>query len=234
MLGAPLFTASGVISNLGVYMGLADGPNHLDADSLRELDTNGRIPNEGDTVTSYADLMSPEDAEKYLKFLEKGSEAGLTREEKAGIRKLDELIALEKVDYQDVLNMRDADEILKGGSNTKVEIIDKEKGTFIIKDWSDYPDDYVPVPDKNKVWRFLEGEDYTEVRDVANDFNRKLRSADPYYANNGLEIHEIEPVKMGGSPTDISNKVAIQSQVHRRYVTPWWNKIRDEVKKGLN
>lgn len=37
-----------------------------------------------------------------------------------------------------------------------------------------------------------------------------------------------------GSPTDINNKTAIQSQVHRRYVTPWWNKIRDEVKKGLN
>ena len=101
-------------------------------------------------------------------------------------------------------------------------------------DWSDYPDDYVPVPDKNKVRTFLEGENYTEVRDTANNFNRKLRAADPYYSNNGLEIHEIEPVKMGGSPTDISNKVAIQSQVHRTYETPWWNKIRDEVKKGLD
>lgn len=82
----------------------------------------------------------------------------------------------------------------KGDSSSIVEIVDKEKGAFIIKDWS----------------------------------------ADPYYANNRLEIHEIEPVKMGGSPTDINNKTAIQSQVHRRYVTPWWNKIRDEVKKGLD
>ena len=64
--------------------------------------------------------------------------------------------------------------------------------------------------------------------------NNNMRSADPYYANNRLEIHEIEPVKMGGSPTDINNKTAIQSQVHRRYVTLWWNKIRDEVKKGLD
>ena len=116
--------AGRVISNLGVYMGLADGPNHLDADSLRELDTNGRIPNEGDTVTSYADLMSPEDAEKYLKFLENGSSTELTSEEIAGIRKLDELIALEKVDYQDVLNMRDADGILKGGTNAVDDITD--------------------------------------------------------------------------------------------------------------
>lgn len=122
----------------------------------------------------------------------------------------------------------------ESGTTSIVEIVDKEKGTFIIKDWSNYPDDYVPVPDKNKVWTLLEGDEYNSARDSANTFNRNMRSADSYYANNGLEIHEIEPVKMGGSPTDINNKTAIQSQVHRRYVTPWWNKIRDEVKKGLN
>ena len=49
-----------------------------------------------------------------------------------------------------------------------------------------------------------------------------------------MEIHEIEPVKFGGSPTDLTNKTAIQGQVHRKYVTPWWNKIRDEAKKGLD
>ena len=125
-------------------------------------------------------------------------------------------------------------EVAESGSSSIVEIVDEEKGTFIIKDWSDYPDDYVPVPDQNKVWTFLEGDEYNSARDSANIFNRNMRAADPYYANNGLEIHEIEPVKMGGSPTDINNKTAIQSQVHRRYVTPWWSKIRDEVKKGLN
>ena len=119
---------------------------------------------------------------------------------------------------------------IESGSSSIVEIVDEEKGTFIIKDWSDYPDDYVPVPDQNKVWTFLEGDEYNSARDSANIFNRNMRAADPYYANNGLEIHEIEPVKMGGSPTDINNKTAIQSQVHRRYVTPWWSKI----KKGLN
>ena len=129
---------------------------------------------------------------------------------------------------------RAACEVAESGSSSIVEIVDEEKGTFIIKDWSDYPDDYVPVPDQNKVWTFLEGDEYNSARDSANIFNRNMRAADPYYANNGLEIHEIEPVKMGGSPTDINNKTAIQSQVHRRYVTPWWSKIRDEVKKGLN
>ena len=122
----------------------------------------------------------------------------------------------------------------KRGTPSIIEIVDKEKRTFKIKDWSNYPDDYVPLPNKYKVWTFLEGDEYNVARDAANTFNRNMRSGDSYYAINGLEIHEIEPVKMGGSPTDPSNKTAIQSQVHRRYVTPWWNKIRDEVKKGLN
>ena len=72
--------------------------------------------------------------------------------------------------------VEDTAKAIKSGTSS---IVDKEKCTFIIKDWSNYPDDYVPV-------------------------------------------------------SDINNKTAIQSQVHRRYVTPWWNKIRDEVKKGLN
>jgi len=40
-------------------------------------------------------------------------------------------------------------------------------------------------------------------------------------------------VKFGGSPTDTSNKTAIQAQAHRSYVTPWWNKIKKDVTKGL-
>lgn len=54
-----------------------------------------------DDIDSYADLMSPEDAKKYLEFLENGSTAGLTPEELAGIEKLDELLALEKVEWDE-------------------------------------------------------------------------------------------------------------------------------------
>lgn len=53
-----------------------------------------------DGVDDLIDLsaeLSPEDAKKYLEFLENGSTAGLTPEELAGIEKLDELLALEKV-----------------------------------------------------------------------------------------------------------------------------------------
>lgn len=44
-------------------------------------------------VNSLADLMSPEDAVRYRQFLENGSTEGLTREELAGIQKLDNYLA---------------------------------------------------------------------------------------------------------------------------------------------
>jgi filamentous hemagglutinin len=115
-----------------------------------------------------------------------------------------------------------------------VEIIDHKEGTFKINDWSAYPDEYVPMPDKNKVWTLLEADEYELARKQANDVNRNLRKGDRYYSDNRLEIHEVEPVKFGCSPIDVANKTAIQGQAHRKYVTPWWNKIRDEVKKGLD
>lgn len=46
-----------------------------------------------------------------------------------------------------------------------------------------------------------------------------------------MEIHEIHPVKFGGSPTDLSNKIAIPIDVHRKLVTPWWNKLEKLITK---
>ena len=37
-----------------------------------------------------------------------------------------------------------------------------------------------------------------------------MRAADPYYANNGLEIHEIEPVKMGGGAVIVKNGEVVE------------------------
>ena len=69
----------------------------------------------------------------------------------------------------------------KGKDNSKlVEIIDHKEGTFKINDWSAYPDDYVPLPDKNKVWTLLEGDEYEIARKQANDVNRNLRKGDSY------------------------------------------------------
>lgn len=53
-----------------------------------------------------------------MEFLENGSTAGLTKEELEGIKKVDELLALNKINYQDILEIRNSNNVLKGGSST--------------------------------------------------------------------------------------------------------------------
>ncbi len=69
-------------------------------------------------ISSFAELMSSEDAERYLKFLEKGSTDGLTGAELEKIKKVDALLALNMVDYQDILDIRNAKNVLESGSGS--------------------------------------------------------------------------------------------------------------------
>jgi toxin YxiD len=41
----------------------------------------------------------------------------------------------------------------------------------------------------------------------------------------GLHLHEIHPVKFGGSPTDLANKVALTQAEHIPYRT-WWGQLQ--------
>ncbi len=92
---------------------------------------------------------------------------------------------------------------------------------FEIDDWTDYPDG--PKPDGP--FRLIDGEEYEQARADANAANLKLHQDNPDLQ--GQEIHEIKPVKFGGSPTDIDNKMALTRQQHQEY-TKWWNrKLRD-------
>jgi RHS repeat-associated protein len=91
---------------------------------------------------------------------------------------------------------------------------------FSVRDWTGYPRG-VPVP--KGPFRLLKGNEYDAARKAANAANAALRRADPAkYA--GKEIHEIHPVKFGGSPTDPANKIALTPQEHAE-VTTWWNRL---------
>ena len=67
----------------------------------------------------YADMMSPEDAKRYLDFLENGSREGLTSAELVGVEKADALLVSQKVGYEDVWDLRNAGDALESGSVTK-------------------------------------------------------------------------------------------------------------------
>ena len=67
----------------------------------------------GTIYESFADMMSPEDAKRYLDFLENGSREGLTSAELA-----DALLVSQKVGYEDVWDLRNVGDALESGSKT--------------------------------------------------------------------------------------------------------------------
>ena len=88
------------------------------SDETAEAVASGeKLLKESQTVyESFADMMSPEDAAKYLDFLENGSKEGLTSAELAGVEKADALLVSRKVEYEDVWDLRNAGDVLESGS----------------------------------------------------------------------------------------------------------------------
>jgi len=72
----------------------------------------------GTIYESFADMMSPDDAAKYLDFLENGSKEGLTSAELAGVEKADALLVSQKVGYEDVWDLRNVGDALESGINS--------------------------------------------------------------------------------------------------------------------
>ena len=87
------------------------------SDETAEAVASGeKLLKESQTVyESFADMMSPDDAAKYLDFLENGSKEGLTSAELAGVRKADALLVSQKVEYEDVWDLRNAGDLLESG-----------------------------------------------------------------------------------------------------------------------
>ena len=82
-----------------------------------------KLLKESQTVyESFADMMSPDDAAKYLDFLENGSKEGLTGAELAGVEKADALLVSRKVEYEDVWDLRNAGDLLESGTSSLIDI----------------------------------------------------------------------------------------------------------------
>ena len=91
------------------------------------------------------------------------------------------------------------------------------EGSFSIIDWRSYP---AGAPQPTGTFRVLQGAEYEQARRAANNANARLHKADPG-TYGGREIHEIKPVKFGGSPTALQNKIPLAPPVHRQFTT-WW------------
>ena len=90
------------------------------SDETAEAVASGeKLLKESQTVyESFADMMSPDDAAKYLDFLENGSREGLTSAELAGVEKADVLLVSQKVKYEDVWDLRNVGDALESGSKS--------------------------------------------------------------------------------------------------------------------
>ena len=102
------------------------------SDETAEAVASGeKLLKESQTVyESFADMMSPEDAKRYLDFLENGSREGLTGAELAGVEKADALLVSRKVGYEDVWDLRNAGDLLESGLDSVDDIFTAGKKTF--------------------------------------------------------------------------------------------------------
>jgi len=101
------------------------------------------------------------------------------------------------------------------------------RGSFSIVDWFGYPA-YAARP--KGPFRLIEGQEYRDSRDAADRINEYLHKTDPgTYA--GKHIHEIHPIKFGGSPTELANKIALSPEDHYA-LNAWWMRVQRNVETG--
>ena len=102
------------------------------SDETAEAVASGeKLLKESETIyESFADMMSPEEAKRYLDFLENGSREGLTSAELAGVEKADALLVSRKVGYEDVWDLRNAGDLLESGLDSVDDIFTAGKKTF--------------------------------------------------------------------------------------------------------
>jgi hypothetical protein len=111
------------------------------------------------------------------------------------------------------------------GLGTITSNLEYAEGSFSIFNWQGYPT-WGTKPEGP--FRMLEGEEYLTARTIANKTNAAIHRAAPYLKS--LQIHEITPVKFGGSPTDATNKLFLETREHMEY-TNFWNNIMRNLKQ---
>ena len=92
--------------------------------------------------------------------------------------------------------------------------------------WADFP---AGVPRPTGPINLIDGAAYEAARASANTFNRSM-SRRFGLGPAGYEIHEIVPVKFGGSPTALSNKVGLLDTLHSE-VTTWFGRLQRLIER---
>ena len=142
----------------------------------------------GTIYESFADMMSPEDAKRYLDFLENGSREGLTSAELAGVEKADALLVSQKVGYEDVWDLRNAGDVLESGR--------KSKNPMTGGDWHNYFNENYGAD--NVTWESASIQDIIDMPSKITDFSPKQISN--LASRNGWTVEPLGKGRLAGIP----------------------------------
>jgi RHS repeat-associated protein len=101
-----------------------------------------------------------------------------------------------------------------------------KEGSFSVIDWTGYPEGR---PRPTGPFRLVEGHDYDAARFAANEMNFEIRARTEGLAGRAMAVHEIQPVKFGGNPTDWANKELISDPEHWE-VSKFWAKLQRDMR----
>jgi len=101
-------------------------------------------------------------------------------------------------------------------------------GSFSIRDWSGYP---AGIRRPSGPFRLVTGTEYIQARRAADAANGRLHREHPEWK--GMHIHEIHPIKYGGSPTHPANKIALPPSEHIRY-NAFWSRLQTKLRTGVS
>ena len=93
-------------------------------------------------------------------------------------------------------------------------------------DWTGYPEGQFGLTRPSGPFQLLEGSAYDEALAAKNATNASIRRELPLWSQSELDWHEIQPVKFGGSPTDLTNKIPLPRSFHQQQVSPWWRNLQ--------
>ena len=172
---------------------------------------------------SFAEGMSKEDAQKYLDFLENGSKEGLTEAEIRGIGKVDEALALKKVNPEELLELRKQQLGNVGESgrknNTNVKPYANSRPSFrkgvIEKVWENAKgeDGLVRDPNTNEVIHWNPGESRKGVWDMGHIPTAKYSKVHEAYMNGKLTTKEF--VDWYNDPANYKPELPSNNRSHR-------------------
>ena len=153
----------------------------------------------GTIYESFADMMSPDDAAKYLDFLENGSREGLTSAELAGVEKADALLVSQKVGYEDVWDLRNAGDVLESGR--------KSKNPMTGGDWHNYFNENYGAD--NVTWESASIQDIIDMPSKITDFSPKQISN--LASRNGWTVEPLGKGRLAGIPYEQGGGISMHA-----------------------